>query len=210
MAAVANACGLDVPQEGLRFPPCGADQLASVLAPLVTDQGVVEVVSSLKRDGRPVDRDLRWGVYVLIEAPSGYAAACFPQYGISIDPGGRYAAMYRPFHLIGLELGISILSIALRGESTGTPHEFRGDVVAVAKRELAAGEELDGEGGYTVWGKLIPARTSVHRSALPIGLANGIRLIRKIAAGEIIGIADVALDEKRQSLAAARVKGKLA
>ncbi len=49
-----------------------------------------------------------------------YAAACFKQYGLPTDPTGRYAAMYKPFHLIGLELSISVLNVALRGEPTGS------------------------------------------------------------------------------------------
>jgi predicted homoserine dehydrogenase-like protein len=149
MAAVANACGLDVPHNGLIFPPCGADELASVLRPKALG-GVVEVVSSLTRNGEPVPRDLRWGVYVVFKAPNDYAAACFRQYGLPTDATGRYAAMYKPFHLIGLELSISVLNIALRGEPTGTCRSWRGDAVAVAKRTLKAGETLDGEGGYTV------------------------------------------------------------
>ncbi len=55
--------------------------------------------------------------------------------------------MYKPFHLIGLELSISVLSAALRGEPTGSTREWCGDVAAVAKRDLKAGETLDGEGG---------------------------------------------------------------
>src|SRR3954463_16807972 len=162
MAAIANACGLDVPAEGLLFPPCGVDDLPHIMRPrsrggVLERSGVVEVVSSLERDGRPVFRDLRWGVYVVLEAPNDYAADCFRQYGLKTDGSGRFAAMYKPYHLIGLELNISVLSTALRGEPTGQPHGFRGDVAAVAKRNLRAGEMLDGEGGYTVWGKLVPA-----------------------------------------------------
>ena len=162
MAAIANATGLDVPSDGLLFPPCGVDDLPHVMRPrdkggVLEKAGLAEVVSSLERDGRPVFRDLRWGVYVVLEAPNDYAADCFRQYGLKTDASGRYAAMYKPYHLIGLELNISILSAALRGEPTGQPHDFRGDVAAVAKRDLRAGEMLDGEGGYTVWGKLMPA-----------------------------------------------------
>src|SRR6516225_8726592 len=139
MAAIANACALDVPQNGLLFPPCGVDDLPHVMRPrdkggVLEQSGMVEVVSSLERDGRPVFRDLRWGVYVVLKAPNSYAAACFTQYGLPTDATGRYAAMYKPFHLIGLELSISVLNAALRGESTGTAREWRGDVVAVAKR----------------------------------------------------------------------------
>jgi predicted homoserine dehydrogenase-like protein len=196
MAAIANACELDVPEDGLSFPPCGVDDLAHVLRPRVAGgqlqgAGMVEVVSSLERDGRPVFRDLRWGVYVVLEAPSNYAAACFRQYGLPVDSTGRYAAMYKPFHLIGLELGISVLSAALRGEPTGQSRVFRGDAVAVAKRDLKPGEVLDGEGGYTVWGKLLPAKRSLAMKALPIGLAHGVKLVRPIPAGQAITFDDI-------------------
>jgi predicted homoserine dehydrogenase-like protein len=160
---------------------------------------MVEVVTSLERDGRPVFRDLRWGVYVVLKAPNAYAADCFRQYGMKTDASGQYAAMYKPYHLIGLELNISILSAALRGEETGQPRGFRGDVGAVAKRALRAGETLDGEGGYTVWGKLIPAADSLARGALPIGLAHHVKLVRDVAQGEIVLWRDV---EPIQSTAA--------
>src|ERR1700691_983356 len=166
MAAIANATGLDVPADGLLFPPCGVDDLPHVMRPRDKGggrekSGMVAVVSSLERDGRPVFRDLRWGVYVVLESSNDYAADCFKQYGLKTDSSGRYAAMYKPYHLIGLELNISILSAALRKEPTGTPLDFRGDIASVAKRDLRAGEMLDGEGGYTVWGKLMPAAGSL-------------------------------------------------
>jgi predicted homoserine dehydrogenase-like protein len=205
MAAVANSCELDVPHDGLRFPPCGADELASVLRPqalggALAGDGFVEVVSSLQRDGSPVPRDLRWGVYVVFRAQNDYAAACFRQYGLPTDPSGRYAAMYKPFHLIGLELSISVLNVALRGEPTGSCKAWRGDAVAVAKRALKAGEMLDGEGGYTVYAKLIPAARSLALGALPIGLASDVRLLRDIAAGEFVKAADVALDDTSRAV----------
>jgi predicted homoserine dehydrogenase-like protein len=197
MAAIANACGLEVPEDGLGFPPCGVDDLAHVLRPRAVGgclerSGMVEVVSSLERDGRPVFRDLRWGVYVVLEAPNDYAAACFRQYGLPTDATGRYAATYKPYHLIGLELSVSVLSAALRGEPTGCSREWRGDAVATAKRALRAGEVLDGEGGYTVFGKLIPAARSRSLGALPIGLAHGVRLVNDVAAGETVRWSDVA------------------
>jgi predicted homoserine dehydrogenase-like protein len=203
MAAVANACELDVPHDGLLFPPCGADALANVLRPkasggVLERDGMVEVVSSLERDGSPVARDLRWGVYVVLKAANDYAAACFKQYGLPTDSSGRYAAMYKPYHLIGLELSISVLNAALRGEPTGSCRAWRGDAVAVAKRGLKAGEMLDGEGGYTVYAKLIPAAKSVERGALPIGLAHHVKLTRDVAAGEILTGADVALDATQE------------
>jgi predicted homoserine dehydrogenase-like protein len=196
MAAIANATGLDVPTDGLGFPPCGVDDLPHVLrgrdaGGALEHDGMVEVVSCLERDGRPVFRDLRWGVYVVVRAPNEYARACFREYGLKTDASGWYAAMYKPYHLIGLELGISVLSAALRGEPTGQAQGWRGDVVAVAKRNLRADEILDGEGGYTVWGRLTPAARSVAANALPIGLAHRVRLKRDIPAGGIVRWEDV-------------------
>ena len=196
MAAIANACDLAVPAGGLGFPPCGVDDLSRVLRPRAVGgqlegSGMVEVVSSLERDGRPVFRDLRWGVYVVLEAPNDYAAACFRQYGLPVDETGSYAAMYKPFHLIGLELGVSVLSAALRNEPTGQARAFRGDAVATAKRDLLPGDTLDGEGGHTVWGRLMTASDSVAAGALPIGLAHGVRLIRPVGVDRVVTLADL-------------------
>ena len=132
MAAVANSCRLSVPEDGLSFPPCGVDHLPQVLRAReaggqLAEEGTVEVVSSLERDGRPVYRDLRWGVYVVFKAMNDYAASCFKQYGLVTDDSGRYAAMYKPFHLIGLELSISVLQAVLNRQPTGTPRSWRGD-----------------------------------------------------------------------------------
>ena len=151
-------------------------------------------------------RDLRWGVYVVIEAPNDYAAACFRQYGLPTNSTGRYAAMYKPFHLIGLELSISVLSAVLHGAPTGATRDWQGDAVAVAKRDLKAGETLDGEGGYTVYGKLVPAARSLREGALPIGLAHGVKLLRPVPAGGIVTQADVSLDV---SVPAVRVRREM-
>ena len=199
MAAIANATALTPPADGLLFPPAGMDDLAHVLRPAaeggqLAGKGMVEVVSSIERDGRPVFRDLRWGVYVVIEAPNPYAAACFRQYGMNTDATGRYSAMYKPFHLIGLELNVSILSAALLGKPTGSTLSFEGDVVATAKRDLSAGETLDGEGGFTVYGKLLPAKKSLALGGLPIGLAHGVRLAASVATGQPLTWSDVEID----------------
>jgi predicted homoserine dehydrogenase-like protein len=203
MAAVANGCDLLPPPDGLLFPPCGVDDLPHILRPaseggILAQKGTVEVVSSIERDGRPVFRDLRWGVYAVFEAPSPYVMDCFAQYGLKTDSTGRYAAMYKPYHLIGLELGISVASIALRGEATGATGDWRGDVVATAKRALKAGETLDGEGGFTVYGKVIPAADSLRLGGLPIGLAHHMVLKRDIAAGQVVSWRDVDFDASKQ------------
>ena len=205
MAAVANATGLAPAPDGLAFPPCGVDDLPRVLKPrsaggALHHAGQVEVISSLERDGRPVFRDLRWGVYVTFAAEHEYVRRCFHEYGIVTDASGEYASMYKPSHLIGLELGISVASAALRREATGAATGWRGDCVATAKRALRVGEVLDGEGGYTVWGKLMPAADSAAKRALPIGLAHKVKMKRDLAEGATVSWDDVEFDASAEAV----------
>lgn len=205
MAAVANATGLAVPSNGLGFPPCSTHDLPFVLRPReaggqLERAGMVEVVSSMERDGRPVRDDLRFGVYVVIEAPSDYAARCFADYGMVTDPSGRFTALWRPYHLIGLELAVSIIKAALLREATGSTRAWRADVVACAKRDLVEGEVLDGEGGFCVWGRLVSAQRSARERLLPIGLAHGIALRRPVREGALLTFDDVTMPPESEAL----------
>ena len=203
MTAVANATGVEPPSGGLGFPAASIDELPAVLRPRA-DGGeldrtpVVEVVSSLRRNGESVGRDLRWGVYVAIHAGDDYVAERFADYGVLTDDSGRYAVLYRPVHFIGLELGVSVASVAVRREPTGAPASFVADVVAVAKRDLRAGDVLDGEGGHSVRGEAMPARESRRNGSLPIGLAGGVAVTESVAAGETVRWSQVELDDRQR------------
>jgi len=206
MAAVANATGLTPAPGGLTFPPCPADELAATLIPKVDGgtlhhKGQVEVISSRGRDGDDLIGDLRWGVFVTFEAPSEYVERCFADYGLITDDSGRYSALWRPYHLIGLELGISVAMAALKNEATGSANKFIADVVATAKRDLTAGEVLDGEGGHTVWGRLMIAGDSLTIGAVPIGLAHGLTLTGPIKKGAVVQWSDVKNANTGNSLA---------
>jgi predicted homoserine dehydrogenase-like protein len=199
MSAVCNATGLVPQAQGLSFPPATRFELAEICKPnsdggVLEKAGVTEVTSSVYRDGRDVPHHLALGTYVVIEGETDYARRCFSEYAMLPDGSGKYAALYRPIHMIGLELGISVASAALRHEPTGAPTGFRSDVVATAKRALKAGEVLDGEGGFCVWGRQTPAEVSLARGLLPLGLAHNVRLKRDIAEGEALGWNDVAFD----------------
>ncbi len=200
MTAVCNATGLTPQDGGLGFPPATRFELAEVCKPApqggsLSRDGTTEVVSSLYRDGSAVPNNLAMGTYVVIEGETDYARQCFREYHMLADSSGRFAALYRPIHMIGLELGISVASAALRGEPTGAPVAFRSDVVAVAKRNLKKGEILDGEGGYMVWGKQLPAPTSLAKGGLPLGLAGGVPLTRDISEGDLLTWDDAAIDD---------------
>jgi predicted homoserine dehydrogenase-like protein len=200
MTAVCNATGLESQTEGLSFPPASRFEHAEVCKPkadggVLERKGVTEVTSSVRRDGTDVPHHLAMGTYVVIESDSAYTRECFREYAMLPDSSSRYACLYRPTHMIGLELGLSVASAALRKEPTGAPICFNSDVVATAKRNLKAGEMLDGEGGATVWGKQTPARTSLKEGYLPLGLAHRVKLNRSVAAGERLRWSDVDYDK---------------
>ena len=206
MAAVANGCGLDCPDDGLAFPPTSLNDLAKVFRPVadggrLSRSGLVEIASSQEPDGREVFNNIRYGVFVTFKAPNEYTKACFKQYGLLVDPSGWYGSMWRPFHMIGLETSISVLSAVLRHEPTGCSKEFRGDAVATAKRDLKPGEFLDGEGGFAVWANAIPATKSLAVGALPIGLAHNVKLIRPVAKDTIVTFDDVVIERDLDVLA---------
>jgi predicted homoserine dehydrogenase-like protein len=209
MTAVCNATGLVPQSEGLAFPPASRFELADICKPkadggTLEKAGVTEVVSSVDRQGRDVPHHLALGTYVVIEAESDYTRECFREYHMLPDRSGRYAALYRPIHMIGLELGVSVASAALRKEPTGAPTAWRSDVIAVAKRPLRAGEVLDGEGGFCVWGRQCPAERSLANGFLPLGLAHNVKLKRDVAAGACLAHADVTLDPDDTAVRARR------
>ncbi|QFU09689.1 Oxidoreductase family, NAD-binding Rossmann fold [Rhodobacteraceae bacterium THAF1] len=196
MAAVANATGLDCPFDGLAFPPSSLDDLAEVFKPAseggrLEKNGIVDIAASREPDGRLVPNNIQYGMFVTFRAPNEYTRQCFDQYGLLTDASGWYGSMWRPFHLIGLETSVSVLSAALRGEPTGTSNRYRGDAVATAKGDFAAGDMLDGEGGFKVWAKAIPASRAVAERALPIGLAHHVKLKRDIKRDQIVTLDDV-------------------
>jgi predicted homoserine dehydrogenase-like protein len=162
-------------------------------------KGMVEVISSLEKDGRQIPYDIRMGVWVTVEAETDYIKHCFEEYNAHTDPSGRYFTLYKRWHLIGLEVGMSVASVALRGEPTGVAQHWNADVVATAKRDLKPGEMLDGEGGYTVWGKLLPAEKSAQMGGLPLGLAHEVKVIRPVAQGQSLTWADVQMDTRTQA-----------
>ena len=207
--AVCNATGLTPAPEGLLYPPGSVDDIPSLMRPrgeggTLHHKGQVEVVSSLRKDGTPIDYDIRFGVFVVFEGETEYIQRCFSEYGVKTDPSGRYACMYKRWHLIGLEVGISVASVGLRGEPTGCPTGWRADAVATAKRTLSAGEMLDGEGGYTVVGRLMPAADSLAHGCLPLGLAHGWKVLHPVAAGQPLRWSDVAFDAGSTAVRARR------
>jgi len=201
MTAICNATGLHAQTNGLSFPPASRFEISNVCRPRsdggsLEKAGVTECVSSVRRDGSPIPHELSHGTFVVFEAAedNAYSRECLREYHALLDSTGRYATLYRPIHLNGMELGISAASAALRNEPTGVPICFNADVSATAKRALRAGEVLDGEGGFCVWGKQVPAEISLREGYLPLGLAQHVSLIRDVPEGACVTWDDVAID----------------
>src|SRR5256884_7673505 len=160
--AVCNATGLTPAPEGLAYPPGAVDEIPALMRPrteggTLHHKGQVEGISSLRADGAPIPDDIRFGVFVVFEGETEYIQRCFSEYGVKTDPSGRYACLYKRWHLIGLEVGISVASVGLRNEPTGCATGWRADAVAIAKRDLKAGGLLDRGGGHTAGRRAVPA-----------------------------------------------------
>jgi len=198
-AAIANACALHVPSGGLTYPLGSIDDIPKLMRPkahggVLEKAGTVEVINGLMEDGSELDYNIRMGVFVVVEAETEYQRKCFAEYKVTTDDTGRYMCNYKRWHLIGLELGMSVANVGLRGEATGVAREFIGDVVAISKRDLKAGEILDGEGGYTVAGQLRPSAVSLPERMLPLGLTGGLKMLRDVKRDTVLTYDDVALD----------------
>lgn len=207
-AAISNATGLNAPTNGLAFPSGSIDDIPNLMRPreeggVLEKAGMVEVISSVAPDGSMIPYDIRKGVWVAVKATTEYQKNCFEEYMVSTDDSGLYFCNYKRYHLIGLELGLTVGSVGIRNEATGTSKEFRSDVVSVAKKDMKAGEMLDGEGGYCVAGQVRPSRISVPGRALPLGLTGDIKLVRDVAVDTVLTYDDVVIDE---SLSAVKLR----
>ena len=207
MCAVSNAANLKCPSNGLTFPPVGVYDIAKKLIPkdeggLIDYEGQVEVISSIDLNKKDIPNDLRWGVYIVIKAQNQYVKNCFKDYGMVTDASGSYSAIWRPYHYIGLELAQSIYSIALDQKATGQIVNYNADVAAYAKKDLKAGDRLDGEGGFCARGKLITSKKSKQENILPLGLTDNAVLKKDINKDEVIKINDVELNLPKEVIEA--------
>lgn len=202
MCAVANATGLEPDVPRMHLPTAEVPEMPAVLRPkeeggILEGTGVVETVSSLYPDGSSVERDLSLGVFVVTTTPDQRVREYLDQYagtGLYTADDGKYQLFYRPYHLPGLETTVSVANAALRNEPTGTPRERVGEVVAAAKRPLEPGDELDGGGGYTVYGALVDAGTADEKGYVPFELLDGATITGKVDTDGIVTYEKVELD----------------
>ena len=182
MAVVANATGFKVGTRGMYGPRCAHVTEALDLFPLeeMLAGGLVDYV--LGAEPGP-------GVFVL-----GYndhpIKRDYMKY-FKMGDGPLYV-FYTPYHLPHLEVPLTVARAVLFGDAAIAPIEGQvAEVITVAKRDLKAGEVLDGIGGFHAYGTLDNGVVARQERLLPMGLAEGCRLKRDVARDEALTLDDV-------------------
>ncbi len=193
MCSVANMTGLVPDVRGMHEPSATIPDLATVFSlqangGVLNEFGVVELANAVAPDGVTVlPNHLDIGVFIVVRTGHPRIASDLGFYGLKMGPDGTTAAHYRPYHLCGIEAPLSIAEAGLYGKPTGAPIGVPvADVIAVAKRDLTAGETLDGSGGKMVYGLIERAAIVRAGNLLPLTMTDGVRLTRAVAADQPI------------------------
>lgn len=199
MNVVANSTGLAPSCDALSYPSCRTSELADVFIPVedggvLTRTGVVDVFNALRRDD---EASFGGGVFVIVRCTDRAVWQLLQEKGHVVGRSGRYACIYQPFHLMGLESLTSVYSAVLHGRASGSPTQRPHAVmVARATRDLRAGETL-AMGGHMhemegVSARLLPMRQAA--GAAPYYLAANRRLLRDVPRGGDVPTSALALD----------------
>jgi predicted homoserine dehydrogenase-like protein len=202
MTALANMAGLVPDIRGMHEPSLNIGDMARVFSlkeegGLLGRHGVVELANSIAEDGRTMlPNPLKMGVFVVIRTEHPFTQEDLSDYIKIVGGNGHNFLLYRPYHLVAVEAPMSIAQAVLYGRATGSPLPTpTAEVITVAKRDLKAGEQLDGSGGYTVCGLIEKAEIARAQKLLPLGLASGIRLTQPVQQGQAISYDMVELNE---------------
>jgi predicted homoserine dehydrogenase-like protein len=178
MVALANTTGLQLSKRGMYGPASSIKTLQNTFA-LQADGGVLDrpgVVDYCTGDVAP-------GVFVVVRHNDPYISHEMTY--LSMGPG-PYFALYRPFHLASVEAPITVYRAILDRESSLFAPHLNAEVVCMTKKDLAAGDVIDGIGGFTVRGYADNALDAKRDNLVPIGLVAGAKIIKPIAVGELL------------------------
>jgi predicted homoserine dehydrogenase-like protein len=187
MAALANTTGLGVSKRGMHGPPSTVPTLHQTFA-LKEDGGVLEKPGVVDYCTGPVAP----GVFVVIrtEDPQVHHEMTYLQMG-----DGPYFALYRPYHLASIEAPLTVYEMALDHRASLTSEYWTAEVGAETKRDIKAGEKIDGIGGYTVRGMIDDPTDFVRDNAVPLGVLAGATVTRDVPVGHLLTYDDVELLE---------------
>lgn len=207
MVAVSNVLKLPPARRGMHEPFCKWQDLGRVFAlqadgGLLDTAGVVDMANAVDASGEYVHEDKVFpGVFVVVtsEHPgvrSSMSALFEPGFGGTAQQWGPNWGLFRPYHLACVEVPMSVARAVVDGLPTG---DLRGgmvaELVAVAKKDLVPGDELDGGGGYTVYGLAERYQVAKGERLLPFGFAyEGTRVKRPVARDHALTLDDVEVD----------------
>ena len=196
--AIGNMAGLVPDVRGMHEPRCNLADIPQKFClaeegGLLSRRGVIELANSVAEDGRTMlENPLKMGVFAVLRTDHPFVAEDLKSYYVLPGGDGNNFLLYRPYHLVAVEAPLTIARAALYGMPTGAPRPVpSAEVVAVAKRDLKAGETLDGGGGYTVNGLAEKAVVARDEGLLPLGLSGGAVLKRDLKKGEAVPYAAV-------------------
>jgi len=179
---LANATGFRVGRRGMHGPACKyVGEVANLLPPdQMLATGLVDYV---------VGAAPHTGAFVIVHEESPLKKAQLAYYKLGDGP---FYVLYTPFHLPHIQIASTIGRLAIHRDATVAP---KGgpicEVVAVAKRDLRAGERLDGIGGFCTYGLIENASQARAAAAVPIGLSEGCIMCRDVRKDEVVSFDDV-------------------
>ncbi|MFZ0470133.1 MAG: Gfo/Idh/MocA family oxidoreductase [Thiogranum sp.] len=188
MAVVANATGFRVAQRGMLGPSCSHVNEAVDKFPTerLLEGGIVDYVLGAQPGG---------GVFVIGYNEDKIQQGYLNYYKMGEGP---FYVFYVPYHLCHFEAPMSVARAVLYGDATTAP--LGGPVVEVvtaAKKDMKAGELLDGIGKFTSYGLAENSDVCREQNLLPMGLSEGCRLKRDVSRDEVLRYADIELPAGR-------------
>ncbi len=201
MAALANTTGLGVSTTGMHGPASTVPTLHQTFA-LREDGGVLAKSGVVDYCTGPVAP----GVFVIVRTDDPYInhEMTYLQMG-----DGPYFTLYRPFHLASIEAPLTVCEIMLDERPSLVAEHWTAEVGAVAKRDLSAGEAIDGVGGYMVRGLIDDAEKFAAERSVPLGVLARATLTRNVAMGQVLTYDDVSLDETSTIVALRRLQDSM-
>ena len=213
MTALANMAGLVPDVRGMHEPSVNIADVPRRFSlreegGLLSQHGVVELANSVAEDGRTLlDNPLKMGVFVVIRAEHPFIREDLGEYFLHPNSNDHNFLLYRPYHLVAVEAPITIAKAVIYGHATGAPMPTpTAELVTLAKRDLRAGDIIDGGGGTTVLGACEKATVATAERLLPLGVANGARVKERVPAGETLTYDMVHLDEDGFALKLRRIQ----
>jgi predicted homoserine dehydrogenase-like protein len=201
MCSFANAAGLVPDVRGMHNPQgIEIQDLPMVYrykedGGILNQYGVVEICAPIYTEEGRIDyqKSVQPGVFMVVTTDHPEIAKDMAHF-LKVQPGPNFL-LHRPYHLCSIETPLSVARAYLYNEPTGGPKGLYSELIALTKRDLKAGEILDGSGGYMVTGRLEKAVLAAEKNLLPFGLADDIKLVKDVPKDEPIRYDDVVLDE---------------